>query len=255
MRRAREDRGGRRRAARALRGAARTSIAWLAMATVSLLAGGANAPGAPLPGLYAGTVVALWPGPRSHHLRGRPQARVRAAAAALLALGGGAATHAALLQAICGLGLALGLSSPAPRGGAPTSLAGWIALVVLAPVLEETLYRGRLQPACQAYLGPAAAVSIATLAFALPHGGPWPMLGAAVTGGLLGAVRLRVRGIAVCVAIHAGWNLAACSPLSHGLAAHGLAGGAGLGGALSIAIALRLDPARPVHARAPRAEP
>lgn len=110
------------------------------------------------------------------------------------------------------LGLALGLPAGADRhslpGGEPLALANRI---VLAPLFEELLYRERLLPALQSVLGTTLAVLVSSACFALPHLESWSILATFLVGLFLGGVLLCTRSIALCVAIHAGLNLAAAA--------------------------------------------
>ena len=110
--------------------------------------------------------------------------------------------------AVLGLGVAIGLSPPEARSDGVDLWTG-LQRCLLAPVWEESLYRGRLLPALVRPLGPVAAVGVSSLAFALPHLQPWPLLGSFVVGCGLGVVYLRSRSAWTCIGIHAGFNGAA----------------------------------------------
>jgi len=88
----------------------------------------------------------------------------------------------------------------------------WVAVVVLTPIFEETLYRGLLLEACEEAFGPLAAVLLTSTAFALSHA--WvltpPRLLEPFCGGLcIGLLAWRTRSLPACIGLHAGWNLAA----------------------------------------------
>jgi len=130
--------------------------------------------------------------------------RLRAAAAAFAA---GFASYPAWAALIVAGGLAVGL---APRPGTPPgagSPALWIAVLVLAPVFEELLYRERLIPALRERIGAPLAVVATSALFALPHLEPWNVLGTFLVGLMLGAVYLGTAAIELCIALHAGLNL------------------------------------------------
>jgi membrane protease YdiL (CAAX protease family) len=113
------------------------------------------------------------------------------------------------LSLIAVLGLALGLPPAAgrtPAGVQPLALA---SRVLLSPLFEELLYRERLLPALQPMLGTPLAVLVSSACFALPHLESWSIVATFVVGLFLGGVLLWTRSIALCVAIHAGLNLAA----------------------------------------------
>jgi membrane protease YdiL (CAAX protease family) len=81
----------------------------------------------------------------------------------------------------------------------------WLALGWLVPVLEEALYRERLLSALRAPLGAAGALLASSALFALTHDPA--ALPFALAGGLVcGVARLGSGGIALPVALHAGWN-------------------------------------------------
>jgi membrane protease YdiL (CAAX protease family) len=114
----------------------------------------------------------------------------------------GVAARALLGAAAAAAGALLAASSPAP--GALRLLCD----VALGPALEELVYRERLLPALRAVLGAPLGLALSSLLFALPHGQPHRM-GIALAGGLaLGAAYMATRSIALCIAAHAGWNLA-----------------------------------------------
>jgi len=83
------------------------------------------------------------------------------------------------------------------------------ALLVVAPLFEEALYRGGLLAALRASLGAPLALVISAAAFALPHLDPLRVLGAFLAGLVLGAVFVFERRVSSCVAAHAGFNAAA----------------------------------------------
>lgn len=83
------------------------------------------------------------------------------------------------------------------------------ALIVVAPLFEEALYRGRLLLALRARASVPLAVTISAAAFALPHFEPLRVLGAFLAGLVLGALFVLERRVSSCVAMHAGFNAAA----------------------------------------------
>jgi membrane protease YdiL (CAAX protease family) len=141
----------------------------------------------------------------------RARNRVSRRAFGLLALGGlagfaGYPAAAACFTALAGWTgwAALGSASPGAGGAAHGAVA-----VLLAPVLEELLYREHLLLALRAAVGGGLAVAITSLFFALPHLAP-PMVFASFFAGLvLGIARLLSGSIALCIGIHAGLNTAA----------------------------------------------
>ncbi|MDH3214301.1 MAG: CPBP family intramembrane metalloprotease [Myxococcales bacterium] len=176
--------------------------------------------------------------------------RRSAASSALLLLGllGGFASYPAWIAAIALTGVAPGL---APVGAALPGAGGttrWTATVLLAPVLEEVLYRERLLSALRPVLGTGLAVVATSVLFAVPHFEPWRMLGTLVVGLMLGAAMRASHSLALCIGLHMGLNLAgwACGlppvrvALSPGPAV--LAGSGGLAAAIALARATRRPP-------------
>jgi len=142
--------------------------------------------------------------------RPRPRGLRPALAPALLACGAGFASLPAWLALLAPAGSALGL---APRSSLPAPAGVLRALcdVGLGPLLEETLYRGRVLPALRAATGAPLALLLSSALFALPHGDAWLTLAAFGLGLALGGAHLATRSLAVCVGYHAGLNLAAAA--------------------------------------------
>ena len=134
--------------------------------------------------------------------------RLRDAALLFLAIQLGFAGHPPLRSAIAVLGFALGL---APSLGAPPVASGLpllIAVVVVAPVFEELLYRERLLDAIAATpLGTGGAIFLTSALFAFTHLTPWQMLGSFLIGLALALVRRASGTITTCIGLHAGLNL------------------------------------------------
>jgi membrane protease YdiL (CAAX protease family) len=162
----------------------------------------------------------------------RPRGRAREAPLAnALCFVAGFVALPAWLAGIVLAGRALGLPPPPspPRVGSAEALA----LVALAPLLEEWLYRERLLPALRRRLGAPLALVLASAAFAAPHLTPWSVLAAFAVGLALGGLFLAAGRVGPCVAAHAGLNAAALAcglppvraalpPVTAGLAACGL---------------------------------
>jgi membrane protease YdiL (CAAX protease family) len=105
-----------------------------------------------------------------------------------------------------GVGLGLPLAPPPQPPGDPLLL---VAVLGLAPVFEELLYRERLLLALRQRVGATLAVALSSVCFALPHLEAWSMLATLCVGVALGALMLAGRSIALCIGAHAGLNLAA----------------------------------------------
>jgi membrane protease YdiL (CAAX protease family) len=177
--------------------------AWSLLATQALLAPRLGRGAAVLISFAAVTALALASRPRSHN-------RATGRAAGLFAVGAlaGFASYPAWIPLILAAGAAIGLrpTAPPPSPDDPLLL---VAMLGLAPIFEEVLYRERLLLALRARLGSGLAIAISSLAFALPHLEPWALLGTGLVGLALGALMLVGRSVALCIGVHAGLNLAA----------------------------------------------
>lgn len=145
------------------------------------------------------TVLAIW--------GRRPWPPVRAALMGAAGLATGWMLLPGLASVILWVGDGLGFSGPWPRGGGrePAHLA---ATVLLAPLFEEIVYRGRLLPALVPRVGRGPGLLLSSAAFALPHATPWTILGSLGAGLVLGGTMLAGRNnLGLCVGVHAGLNL------------------------------------------------
>jgi membrane protease YdiL (CAAX protease family) len=117
-------------------------------------------------------------------------------------------SYPAWIALIASTGAALGLEGAAPIGPRAPGWFGLARLVVLVPIVEETVYRQILQGALTRRCGSLVAIPIASAIFAASHLEPWPML-ASLGLGLVAGVLARASGdIALGVGLHAGLNLA-----------------------------------------------
>ena len=133
--------------------------------------------------------------------------RLRDAALFGLASALGFAGYPSLCGVIALAGLALGLdpSLLAPPGAAGLPLL--IAVVFVAPVFEELLYRERLLDAIAATpLGTGGAALLTSALFAITHLTPWNMLGSFLVGMVLALLRRVSRTVTACIGLHAGLN-------------------------------------------------
>jgi membrane protease YdiL (CAAX protease family) len=138
----------------------------------------------------------------------RVRPRLRHAVLYGLASALGFAGYASLCRVIALAGLALGLD-PSPLAPPPASgLPLLIAVVLVAPVFEELLYRERLLDAIAATsAGTGGAALLTSALFAITHLAPWPMLGSFLVGMVLALLRRVSRTVAACIGLHAGLNL------------------------------------------------
>ncbi|MDI9405845.1 MAG: type II CAAX endopeptidase family protein [Chitinophagaceae bacterium] len=89
----------------------------------------------------------------------------------------------------------------------PLALLGFaFTAMVLAPLFEETLFRGVLLPVLGQRWGPVAGLLGSALAFALAHVSLGELVPLAVLGLGLGWLRLKSASLAPCVLMHALWN-------------------------------------------------
>jgi membrane protease YdiL (CAAX protease family) len=193
----------------------------------------------------ASTVVVLAARRRSKRSSRSAGPRDSARRWAALGLAGlaGFCCHPALMVLIAAVGLALGIP-PRPRTpGSSEGVLTLLSVLVLAPVFEELLYRERLLPQLARACGRPAALLASSTLFALPHGEAWSVLGTFVVGWLLGALMLAAPSVGLCIAVHAGLNLAglladrASGPALAGWSSIGARLGVGL---LALAMAIQL---------------
>lgn len=78
--------------------------------------------------------------------------------------------------------------------------------VVVAPVLEETLFRGVILRGLLSRHGVATAVAGDALLFACTHANPWQFIPALLLGTLSSWLFVRARSLTPCVVAHAAWN-------------------------------------------------
>lgn len=89
----------------------------------------------------------------------------------------------------------------------PLALAGFaLTATVLAPLFEETLFRGVLLPVLGRHWGPRLALLASALVFALAHLSLGELVPLLLLGLGLGWLRLRSGRLAPCVLMHALWN-------------------------------------------------
>jgi len=177
--------------------------AWSLLATQALLAPHVGRPAAVLLSFSAVTALVI-------ATRRRERSRTTRRAVALAALGAlaGFMSYPVWISLIGGIGVVLGLR-PVPPPARPDDPLLLVAVLGLAPVFEELLYRERWLLALRARIGGGFAVAISSLCFALPHLEPWSMLATGLVGLALGGLMLAGRSVALCIGLHAGLNLAA----------------------------------------------
>jgi len=75
--------------------------------------------------------------------------------------------------------------------------------VVLAPLVEEILFRGLLQRLVSRAWGPWAGIVVSALVFGLVHGEPWFLFGLIAVGLVLGFLYEATGSLIACWAAHA----------------------------------------------------
>jgi len=82
----------------------------------------------------------------------------------------------------------------------------WLTAAVLAPIFEETLFRGFLLPSLTRYLPLPGAVGLSSLGFAVAHLNLSEILPLAMLGVILGTVYSRSRNLLASMVTHGLWN-------------------------------------------------
>jgi membrane protease YdiL (CAAX protease family) len=127
----------------------------------------------------------------------------------MLGFATGCLSYPASAVAVASLGLAIGLTPAGPSSAGTETPMLWAAMILLAPLFEELIYRDRLLPALDRRFGAVPAVVVSSLLFAIPHLRPWSLLTAFLGGLALGATRLVSGSVALCIGLHSGFNAAA----------------------------------------------
>lgn len=105
-------------------------------------------------------------------------------------------------------------SLPIEKYFSDTTTSYFLALfgILFAPLVEELFFRGFLYPALARRIGMTSAVILTAASFAVIHQGQlahaWlPLSWLFLVGMVLTLVRVKTRSVALCVAIHMGYNL------------------------------------------------
>jgi membrane protease YdiL (CAAX protease family) len=88
-----------------------------------------------------------------------------------------------------------------PRGTMEILLA-FAAVVVLAPLAEELIFRGLLHRLASEVWGPVAATAVSSLVFAILHGEPWILLGLMGVGAMLAFIYETTGSLTLCWLTH-----------------------------------------------------
>lgn len=86
-----------------------------------------------------------------------------------------------------------------------------ISTVVLAPVIEEVIFRGIIQKGLiNKGWKPQTAIWFSAIIFGVVHGNPWQLIGAVLLGYFLGLVYHRTKSLFLSIFLHAFNNLLSC---------------------------------------------
>ena len=99
-----------------------------------------------------------------------------------------------------------------PADQSALGAGGWLLLsaVVLAPLLEEVVFRGYITSGLQYAYGPIIAWFISSLIFGIAHGDIAPAINATFCGLVLGFYYMRYRSLMLVIMLHSMNNLTAC---------------------------------------------
>ena len=99
-----------------------------------------------------------------------------------------------------------------PADQSALGAGGWLLLsaVVLAPLLEEVVFRGYITSGLQYAYGPVAAWITSSLIFGIAHGDIAPAINATFCGLVLGFYYMRYRSLMLVIMLHSMNNLTAC---------------------------------------------
>ncbi len=87
-----------------------------------------------------------------------------------------------------------------------TDLGVWggiLRIVIIAPIVEEIIFRGLIMSGFSRIYHPAFAIFFSALLFALFHLNPWQFAAAFSLGLVLGWIRIRTGSVLACIAGHA----------------------------------------------------
>lgn len=83
-------------------------------------------------------------------------------------------------------------------------VAGFITVCILAPIIEEILFRGiLLRGLLQNGTSPILAISLSAVLFGMAHLNPWQFLGAGLLGAVFGFIYYRTQSLWLCMLLHA----------------------------------------------------
>ncbi len=83
---------------------------------------------------------------------------------------------------------------------------GILRIVIIAPIVEELIFRGAIMSGFSRNYHPAFAIFFSALLFALFHLNPWQFAATFALGLILGYIRIRTGSVLACIAGHATHN-------------------------------------------------
>jgi uncharacterized protein len=96
--------------------------------------------------------------------------------------------------------------------GNPRNIFTFTTIVVLAPVLEELIFRGIMLKGLLKRYSPATAIVVSSVLFGVVHLNPWQFISALILGIFIGWIYYRTRSISLAIIIHAFNNFTATIP-------------------------------------------
>lgn len=82
-------------------------------------------------------------------------------------------------------------------------VAGFITVCILAPILEEILFRGiLLRGMLHQGINPAIAIVLSSFLFGMAHMNPWQFIGAGILGAIFAYVYYRTKSLWICIFLH-----------------------------------------------------
>lgn len=91
-------------------------------------------------------------------------------------------------------------------GGEISMLGTIVSVVIVAPIIEEILYRGIILKGFLNRYSVKKSIIISALIFAVAHGNPWQFIGAFAAGIVLGWIFYKTRSLINCILLHMFFN-------------------------------------------------
>lgn len=93
--------------------------------------------------------------------------------------------------------------------GNPSNIFAFTTIVILAPVLEELIFRGVILRGLLKRYSPVTAIIVSSILFGAVHLNPWQFISASILGMFIGWVYYRTQSISLAIIIHGFNNLTA----------------------------------------------